>query len=538
MKIKILFLAANPQDISRLRLDEEMRAIDTAIRQADYRDRYIIQSHWAVRVEDLQELFLRHQPDIVHFSGHGTAASEIILQDAAGQSVPVPSAALSDLFRLFKENISCVVLNACYSIGQAQAIAQHIPVVIGMSDAIVDDASINFAAAFYRALGYGRPVKSAFELGCNQIELTGLAEAEKPQLVTQRADPDQLTIPANPLHASDHHLWALLTIIPLTILAYYLFQMLYRWLYVDLEFLTFVVNLVQIIAVGLTLLGISTEWGQEAVRTLCGRLVSRFPRLRHTRLAFFAVVGMTLATALIFYSASPLLASQANAQGVAALEQGEYSTALQAFRRTVRIAPRTGRYHYNLGFTYATAGNAADAIREYQAALEYDDSFWPTYNNLGQLLLTAQNDPTGALQVLQPGLALVQRMTQEGALEPNQALLAQGVLHKNIGWARLVAGLPREALTQLQQAEKRLLALNDPFYLTETYRLTALAYEALGEAAPAQRAWGKVEGYGLIIPATAACTDNVWLTNVFCADAQNWVAEAREKLYSSPGEEK
>ena len=35
MNIKILFLAANPLDIDRLRLDEEMRAIDTALRQAD-----------------------------------------------------------------------------------------------------------------------------------------------------------------------------------------------------------------------------------------------------------------------------------------------------------------------------------------------------------------------------------------------------------------------------------------------------------------------------------------------------------------------
>lgn len=206
MKIKILFLAANPHDIDQLRLDEELRAIDIALRQGDYRDRYIMQPHLAVRVEDLQELLLRHQPDIVHFSGHGTATSEIILQDAAGKSTPVPSAALSNLFRLFKENISCVVLNACYSAGQAQAIAQHIPVVIGMSDAIPDDASINFAAAFYRALGYGRTVQESFDLGCNQVELTGLAEAEKPQLVTERANPAQITIPTSPLHSGDHHL--------------------------------------------------------------------------------------------------------------------------------------------------------------------------------------------------------------------------------------------------------------------------------------------------------------------------------------------
>jgi hypothetical protein len=68
--IKILFLAANPLNTNRLRLDEEMRAIDAAVRQGDYRDQFDIHSHWAVRISDLQELLLRYQPDIVHFTGH------------------------------------------------------------------------------------------------------------------------------------------------------------------------------------------------------------------------------------------------------------------------------------------------------------------------------------------------------------------------------------------------------------------------------------------------------------------------------------
>src|SRR5690242_7172301 len=109
MKVRLLVLAANPHDTSHLQLDEEMRAIDQALRQAQFRDHYDLLSHWAVRIEDLQELLLRHQPDIVHFSGHATTDSAIILQRADGSGAPVPPEALSNLFELLKDNIRCVV---------------------------------------------------------------------------------------------------------------------------------------------------------------------------------------------------------------------------------------------------------------------------------------------------------------------------------------------------------------------------------------------------------------------------------------------
>ena len=182
--IKILFLAANPSDTTRLRLDEESRAIDRALRQSEFRDRFDILQHWAVSVTDLQELLLRHKPDIVHFSGHGSSASEIILEDDYGNSHPVSVRALSQLFSILKDNIRCVVLNACYSEKQAQAIAQHIESVVGMSKAITDQAAISFATAFYQALGYGRDVKTAFNLGCVQIDMENLDEQDTPKLLT------------------------------------------------------------------------------------------------------------------------------------------------------------------------------------------------------------------------------------------------------------------------------------------------------------------------------------------------------------------
>ncbi len=186
--IRILFLSANPLNTDPLRLDEEMRSIDLALRQSEFRDRTDLRSHWAVRIGDLQELFLRHRPDIVHFSGHGSDASEIVLQDDLGQAVVVPAHALSNLFALFKEQIRCVFLNACFSAEQAAGIGEHIDAVIGMREAISDQAATLFSTAFYRGIGYGQDLLTAFNLGCGQLDLSSTDEAQKPCLLG-KADP-------------------------------------------------------------------------------------------------------------------------------------------------------------------------------------------------------------------------------------------------------------------------------------------------------------------------------------------------------------
>jgi hypothetical protein len=194
--IRILFLAANPSDTSRLRVDEESRSIDQALRQTEFRDRFDILQHFAVRVGDLQGYLLRHTPDIVHFSGHGSVAGEIIMEDSLGHSRPVSARALSTLFSVLRDNVRCVVLNACYSEEQAKAIAEHIDCVIGMSQAIGDQSAIAFATAFYQALGYGRDVKTAFDLGCVQIDLDSLDDQDVPKLLAARTDPSQLVFAA------------------------------------------------------------------------------------------------------------------------------------------------------------------------------------------------------------------------------------------------------------------------------------------------------------------------------------------------------
>lgn len=185
---KVLVLAANPRSQQPLRLEEELREIEAGLRRSKYRDKFSLEQRWAVRTRDLQQALLDVEPNIVHFSGHGAKTGELYLEDEQGQPHPVSATALANLFQLFADQVDCVLLNACYSERQADAIVCHIPYVIGMSSRIGDKAAIKFSVGFYDALGSGRSIEFAHKIGCSAIELDGLGEQLTPILkVGQKA---------------------------------------------------------------------------------------------------------------------------------------------------------------------------------------------------------------------------------------------------------------------------------------------------------------------------------------------------------------
>jgi CHAT domain len=170
----ILFLAANPQGTSQLRLQEEARA--------KRGDQFVLQQRWAVRARDIQRAMLDFKPQIVHFSGHGGGEEGLVLENDTGNIQFVNTEALAGLFELFALQVECVILNACYSEVQAEAIIRHIPYVIGMNKAIGDKAAIEFALGFYDALGAGESVEFAYKFGCSSIRMAGIAEHLTPIL--------------------------------------------------------------------------------------------------------------------------------------------------------------------------------------------------------------------------------------------------------------------------------------------------------------------------------------------------------------------
>jgi len=235
-KIKVLFLASDPFKTHALALDEEIRAITAQIRSADHRDMLDLVSAWAVGPDDLQQLLLQHRPHVVHFSGHGATGTplnvqpptptwpgrelvptesgqdaKLVLMGEGGEPQPVSQEALVELFHVLRGNIRVVVLNACHTKPQAEAIAQVIDCCIGMNAAIGDNAAIVFAAAFYRALGFGQDVQTAYKLGKNELKLEGIAEEQIPELHFRREEVDPAKVvlvdPRQPCHRVRAHRW-------------------------------------------------------------------------------------------------------------------------------------------------------------------------------------------------------------------------------------------------------------------------------------------------------------------------------------------
>ena len=195
----ILILAANPKTTSRLRLDEEIREIDDGLKNSEY---FRLVTKLAVRQRDFYRAILEYQPQIIHFCGHGNGDNGLVLEDEYGYKQLVSSESLAGLFKHFKNHVECVVLNACYSEVQAEAIYQHINCVVGMNYQIGDKAAIKFATGFYDALTNGRNYQDSFEFGKNALDLENIPESGIPQIKIK--DISQSLLDLNSTDNSNH----------------------------------------------------------------------------------------------------------------------------------------------------------------------------------------------------------------------------------------------------------------------------------------------------------------------------------------------
>jgi hypothetical protein len=195
--LRILFLAANPIETERLRLDEEVRTIQDRLRGSPLAGRISISSAWAVRVRDLARLLREQRPDVVHFSGHASPDG-IIIESDDGTAAPVPIGALADLFRLEGGRVRCVVLNACYTQSQATAIAEQVPFVVGTWPFVRDADAVAFAGRFYEAIAHGSSLARAMQSGANEIALRGGDTGAHRSFLKPGADPNRTVLVKRP----------------------------------------------------------------------------------------------------------------------------------------------------------------------------------------------------------------------------------------------------------------------------------------------------------------------------------------------------
>jgi hypothetical protein len=174
----MLYLAASPRDMEPLRSDLEMRKVKERLQLSRHRDRYRVEFCVAPRLVDISQALMDYAPQVVHVSGYGDEDGNLRLEDEKGSSQPVTPEGLAALFGLHKATIQCVIVNACYSLRLARAMARHIDYVVGMRSQIGDEAAIQFSVGFYLGLFAGQSVPDAFNRGCAHIQADQATESE------------------------------------------------------------------------------------------------------------------------------------------------------------------------------------------------------------------------------------------------------------------------------------------------------------------------------------------------------------------------
>ena len=136
MDLKLLFLSSSPNNRTNYNYEEEGRQLEEELSKPIYRNKIKVIREARVPIIRLMDLIRTHNPDILHFSGHGSENDRLEFEDSNGNSKEAEPELLSELFKEIGQRISLVSLIACYSKSQASKISQYVGCVIGTSNAL------------------------------------------------------------------------------------------------------------------------------------------------------------------------------------------------------------------------------------------------------------------------------------------------------------------------------------------------------------------------------------------------------------------
>jgi len=180
--LMVLFFASNPDGVKQLSIDNEARMIEEAIRKSKHRDKVFFKSQWATQATDILQGINEMNPDIIHFSGHGTEENELVLQNSDGSPMRISKEAIAQVISTVSDKVKLVFFNSCFSQGQAEEIIKHIDSAIGMTSSITDEAACKFAAQFYSSLGFGCSLDKAFIQAKASLMLENIPEDNTPEI--------------------------------------------------------------------------------------------------------------------------------------------------------------------------------------------------------------------------------------------------------------------------------------------------------------------------------------------------------------------
>ena len=202
--LRILGLVASPRGTAQLDVAREQQRVDEALKEL--RANGLVEVKWLASPtwRDLQQEIRRHAFHVLHFVGHGgfdPDADEglIVLADEAGEAHTLPATELAMLLA-DEPALRLVALNSCdgarggsrdvFSSTASILVRRGIPAVLAMQYDITDEASVEFARAFYEAVADGVPIDAAVAEARKAVRLAipGTLEWATPVLYQRAPD--------------------------------------------------------------------------------------------------------------------------------------------------------------------------------------------------------------------------------------------------------------------------------------------------------------------------------------------------------------
>jgi len=183
--IVILFVSSDPKDTSRLSIQQEQKTIKATLERTKFASIYKVEFQPSCELDNLQSALLKHRPQIIQFSGHGTEEG-LCFEDEWQKVKIVKPDNLANLLALAKEDgLQVVVLNACMTSDQVDSVTSKIPYVIAMNGLVGDSEAIGFTKTFYNALGEGKTVVKAFNQALAKCDFEDHPDKIKPELTLE-----------------------------------------------------------------------------------------------------------------------------------------------------------------------------------------------------------------------------------------------------------------------------------------------------------------------------------------------------------------
>jgi hypothetical protein len=193
-RITVLVLTAEPDGEDRLRIDRELREIQEQVRSSELRDSIVFEHRYAVRFGDLIQHLNETEPDVIHFSGHGSRGG-IALHADDDTTKELTNEQLDAVLGVSPNPLKLVVFNSCNSAEQAQVAVRHAAAAIGMDEPIGDEAARVFAGQLYNSLGFGRSLGLALRQAKLYVAMQLDRKSGEPTLaLAEGVDADELIV--------------------------------------------------------------------------------------------------------------------------------------------------------------------------------------------------------------------------------------------------------------------------------------------------------------------------------------------------------